>query len=92
MLFGVIFFVIGAAFILLSKKRWYVMLLSMLPMWIAVGVFINNMFFEKYIIPKDFRGPIYVITDYEIGQERQFDFFTRVYKIPNSGVLFTKFS
>lgn len=89
---GAVCFALGSAAILLSKERWYVMLLSMVPMWVAIGVFINNVFFEKYIIPKDFRGSVYVITDHEIGQDRKYDFCTRVYKVPNSGVLFTKFS
>lgn len=67
------------------------MLLCILPMLFSISVTINAVTFEKYIIPKDFKGVVYVITDKDYGENREYDFFTRVFKIPNSGILFTKF-
>lgn len=92
MIFAVIFFIVGTLFILLSKKQWYSKILGMLPMFIAIGMMINALYFEKYIIPNNFKGSVYVLTDKKIGKAREYDFFTRVYRIPNSGVLFTKFN
>lgn len=92
MIFAVILFITGTLFILLSKKQWYSKTLGMLPMFIAIGMMINALYFEKYIIPNDFTGSVYILTDNKIGKKRKYDFFTRVYRIPNSGVLFTKFN
>ena len=47
--------------------------------------------FEKYIIPEGFKGVVYVVTDKDYGENREYDFFKRVFRIPKSGVLFTKF-
>ena len=60
-------------------------------MMISIGIFVNALTFEKYIIPKDFKGVVYVITNNDYGEDREYDFFTRVFKIPESGILFTKF-
>lgn len=60
-------------------------------MLFSIGIIINALTFEKYVIPKDFKGVIYVITEKDYGKNREYDFFTRVFKIPKSGILFTKF-
>jgi len=62
------------------------------PMFYATGIIVNALYLEKYIIPKDFTGVINVITDKTAGEKREYDFFTRIYRIPKSGVLFTKFN
>ena len=91
MIFAVIFFVIGTALIFVSRTKWYLKLLCLLPMVFAIGIVVNALTFEKYIIPKDFKGVVYIITDKDFGQNREYDFFTRVFRIPKSGILFTKF-
>jgi hypothetical protein len=88
---AIAFFSIGTTLIFLSKKTWYLKLISITPLLWVIGIIINALYFEKYIIPASFRGVVYVITDKENGEDRTYDLFTRIYKIPNSGVLFTKF-
>jgi ABC-type multidrug transport system permease subunit len=90
MYFGAAFFIIGAVTIFLSRKSWYKQIAANLPMLFAIGLIINALTFEKYIVPENFRGVVYVITN-EHGQDREYDFFTRVFRIPPSGILFTKF-
>lgn len=89
--YAVAFFVIGTILIFISRKQWYLILLCILPMLFSIGIIINALTFEKYIIPEDFKGVVYVITDKDYGKNREYDFFTRVYRIPKSGILFTKF-
>lgn len=60
-------------------------------MLISICIIINAVRFEKYIIPKGFKGVVYVLTDQEHGEDREYNFFTRVFRIPKSGILFTKF-
>lgn len=92
-MYGAIFlFAIGTLLILLSSKKWYLQLTSMVPMLFSIGVILNVLTYEKYIIPEDFNGVVYVITDKENGQDKEYDFYERVYRIPASGVLFTKFN
>lgn len=91
-IFAAILFVVGTIFILISKKKWYLKIICLLPMFIASGIIINASYFEKYILEKDFKGSVNIITDYKIGEPREYDFFERVYRIPKSGVLFTKFN
>ena len=89
---AIAFFVIGTFAILLSRKKWYLKIGAIIPMLYAIGVVLNALYFEKFIIPENFNGVVYVITDKEYGNKREYDFFTRIYRIPRSGVLFTKFN
>lgn len=89
--FAIVFFIIGTILILLSRKNWYLKLLSLSPMFFVSGIVINVLYFEKFIIPSDFSGVVYIITDPKFGENKEYDFFFRVYRIPKSGVLFTKF-
>jgi len=86
------FFIVGTIFIFFSRKKWYLQIMSILPMLIAIGIIVNAVTFEKYIIPKNFKGSVYVITDKEVGEKREYNLFTRVFIIPETGVLFTKFN
>jgi energy-coupling factor transporter transmembrane protein EcfT len=92
MIFAVAFFIIGTILIFISRKKWYLKLLCITPMLYSISIIINALTFEKYIIPEKFRGVVYVITDKDLGERREYDFFTRVFRIPESGILFTKFS
>ena len=60
-------------------------------MLFSIGIVVNALTFEKYIIPEGFKGVVYVITEKDYGKNREYDFFTRVFRIPKSGILFTKF-
>lgn len=91
MYYAIAFFIIGTILIIISKKRWYLILLGTLPMVFSISIIINALTFEKYIIPEGFKGVVYVITNKDYGQDREFDFFTRVFRISESGILFTKF-
>lgn len=92
MYLAIIFFVIGAISIFLSKWKWHIKVIALTPMLYSIGVVTNALYFEKYIVPHNFTGVVYVITDKQIGENREYDFFTRIYRIPKSGVLFTKFN
>lgn len=92
MYFAIAFFVIGVVLISISKARWYIFILANLPVLFATGTIINALYFEKYILPENFRGVVYVITDKQKGIEKEYDFFTRIYRIPSSGILLTKFN
>lgn len=91
MYFAIGSFIIGTISIFLSHKKWYLKLCSILPMLFAIGIILNALTFEIFIIPKGFTGVVNIITDKRIGQKREYKFFKRIYKIPPSGILFTKF-
>lgn len=47
---------------------------------------------ELFLIPKDFKGTVLIIFDQKDGAEKEYDEeHRRVYKIPNSGILYTQF-
>lgn len=89
---AIAFFVVGAILLLLSGQKWYFTTLSLLPMCVALFLMTYILQFEKFIIPSDFTGDVIVITDLKNGAEKEYDFFNRVYRIPASGILFTKFN
>jgi hypothetical protein len=91
MYYAIGFFTIGSVLIFFSKQKWYWKILSLTPMLFSIGLVINALFFETYIIPKNFTGTVYVITEPENGVRRKYHFISRVYEIPMTGVLFTKF-
>ncbi len=88
---SIVFFTIGTLLIILARQRWYFKLLAIIPMVIAIVIVVRALTFEKYIIPENFTGVVYIITDKEYGVNREYELFTRVFRIPESGVLFTKF-
>jgi hypothetical protein len=92
MYYAISFFVVGTILICLSRSRWYIIIGSILPMLFAMGMIVNATYFEKYIVPANFKGVVYVITDKKRGLNREYKFFTRIYRIPQSGILLTKFN
>ncbi|MFS4469710.1 DUF6843 domain-containing protein [Maribacter sp. 2210JD10-5] len=46
---------------------------------------------ETYLIPSDFRGRVNIIYDQKCGMETEFENDRRVYRIPDDGILLTKF-
>ncbi|MCH4824543.1 hypothetical protein ML462_15325 [Gramella lutea] len=47
---------------------------------------------ETFLIPKDFRGRANIIYDQKCGLDEEYENGRRVYRIPEDGVLLTKFS
>ena len=93
MYFGFAFLAIGTIFVLFSRLRWYYQLIAIgLPLS-YVGASIFNSFArpETFLLPDDFKGVVYVIYDEQVGEPKEFEGLRRVYKIPTTGVLFTKF-
>ena len=46
---------------------------------------------ERYLIPENYRGPVYVIFNQKDGQAKEYEGRRRLYRIPSTGVLFTQF-
>ncbi|MDB4175269.1 hypothetical protein N9766_02790 [Flavobacteriaceae bacterium] len=86
--------ILGTILCLFSKKEWfYQVLLIGLPFGFVAYTFLTAMEVpERYLLPEDFRGVVYVVFDQENGQEKEHEGFRRVYRIPESGILFTQFS
>jgi len=90
---GFVFLAFGAVVILFSRQKWYLQLIAIgFPLG-YVGFSILNAFEqpETFLIPEDFKGVVYIIYDDQIGEPKEFEGFRRVYRIPETGVLFTNF-
>ena len=46
---------------------------------------------ETFLIPSDFRGRVNILYNQKCGNEVEFENGRRIYRIPNDGILFTKF-
>ncbi len=46
---------------------------------------------ETFLIPEGYKGNIYVIYNQNNGQKEEYENGRRIYRIPNTGVLFTRF-
>lgn len=93
MYFGFAFLALGTILVLFSRQKWYYQLIAIgLPLG-YVGFSILNAFArpETFLIPEDLKGVVYIIYDERIGEPKEFEGLRRVYKIPETGVLFTKF-
>jgi hypothetical protein len=44
-----------------------------------------------FLIPDNFHGDLYVVYDQAHGTDQEFDGMSRLYRIPKTGILFTKF-
>lgn len=93
MYFGFACLALGTILILFSRQKWYYQLIAIgLPLG-YVGFSILNAFArpETFLLPDGFEGVAYVIYDEQIGEPKEFEGLRRVYIIPETGVLFTKF-
>lgn len=93
MYFGFAFLFLGTILILFSRQKWYYQLIAIgLPLGF-VGFSILNAFArsETFLLPDNFKGVVYVIYDEQIGEPKEYEGIRRVYRIPPTGVLFTKF-
>ena len=57
--------------------------------WYMLGL--NNAQ-EVFIVPHNFRGIVYILFDQPEGAPTEYDWLKRVYRIPSSGLLRTRFS
>lgn len=93
MYFGFAFLAFGTILILFSRQKWYFQLIAIGVPLGYVGFSILNAFArpETFLLPDKFKGVVYVIYDEQIGEPKEYEGLRRVYRIPNTGVLFTKF-
>jgi len=93
MYFGFAFLALGTILVLFSRQKWYYQSIAIGLSLGYVGFSILNAFArsETFLIPEDFKGVVYIIYDGRIGEAEEFEGLRRVYKIPETGVLFTKF-
>ncbi|HEX2787718.1 MAG TPA: hypothetical protein VHP32_07420 [Ignavibacteria bacterium] len=54
-------------------------------------MYLNKPEAEIYLIPKGYTGHIYLVHDLQNGDPEEYENGKRIYRIPSSGVLFTKF-
>ena len=91
--YGIILLIIGGFFILLSHKNWKIKLLLIgIPYaFVAITFYMSFTTPEIFLIPKGYKGPVYVIFNQENGVKKEFEGHKRLYKIPTNGILFTQF-
>ena len=84
---------IGTILVLLSTKNWKSKLLSIgIPL--AVGTFFTYRSYTTpatYLIPEGYKGNVMVVFNQADGRNEEYEGRRRIYKIPPTGVLFTKF-
>jgi hypothetical protein len=84
---------IGTIFVLLSTKTWKAKLLS-IGITVAIGIFFTYRSFTTpatYLIPEGYRGNVMVVFNQADGRDEEYEGRRRIYRIPATGVLFTKF-
>jgi len=93
MYFGFAFLILGTILILFSRHKWYYQMISIAPpLGYVIFSFVTSFAVpETFLIPEGFKGVVYIIHDESIGESTVFEGFRRVYNIPKTGVLFTKF-
>src|SRR5687767_1606837 len=93
MYFGFVCLLLGTTIVILSKKNWkYKFAAIALPVGFVLFAILSSLARpEIYLIPEGFRGPIYVVFDQERGHAKEYDGLRRIYRIPQTGVLFTQF-
>jgi hypothetical protein len=70
---------------------------QIISIWLPLILFSNSCSIERtvdavWLIPEDYLGVVGVYYDYENGQPPEYEGDSRVYRIPQSGVLKTQFS
>ena len=89
---GILFLLINGLTKRLPKFKIWQLLLGISPV-IAFYVFIqvNKSSEDIFIINDNFKGTIVIIYGQENGKEKEFEKDKRIYRIPNNGILKTKF-
>lgn len=97
LMIGFIFFFIGAVLVFISKKTVRVKTLTILIPVILFFSFYYIMYRKSimepavYVIPASYRGEVNIIFNEACGEETKYRNGRRLYVIPPSGILFTKF-
>ena len=69
-------------------------ILALCTLLISAGTFLYHNFTRSpaiFLIPENYQGDFYVVYDQVHGADQEFDGMSRVYRIPKTGVLFTRF-
>jgi hypothetical protein len=93
MILGFICLFIGGLLIFFTDSKWFIKLIIVGLPYGFVGLTIFNAYAqpETFLIPDKFKGVIYVVHDETLGENKEFEGIRRIYKIPETGVLFTQF-
>ncbi|MBK8398138.1 MAG: hypothetical protein IPL26_23220 [Leptospiraceae bacterium] len=87
---------IGILFLILSNKNFPIPLqvfLSLAPIVLFAGIsFYSESSNNIFLIPNGYTGRIVIIHSCKNGAEKEYESMSRIYKIPQSGILKTKFS
>ena len=92
-----IFFLVGLIFYIISKnfnsiKIYQQIIIIVFPFLIFyVYEDANSPSKDLFLIPEGFRGKVVILYNQKDGQEKEFEGKYRVYKIPSTGILKTKF-
>lgn len=75
-----------------SKKIVFTILpFIIVPICILIWKKINTVEPEFFLIPKNYRGFVYISYNHKCGKPTKYEANSRVYEIPNDGVLLTQF-
>lgn len=92
-----ILIVIGLILLLIGRRKRQIkpliqIVISALPFIVYFTIHLINLpSSDTFLIPKNFRGIVYVYYDQNNGIEKEFEGSRRVYRIPKDGILLTKF-
>lgn len=89
--FSFLFF--GAILLLLTNNSWLFKLFVVGAPLIFVTISFYNSFTTPvtYLIPEHYKGNVMVVFNQKDGRDEEFEGRRRIYRIPSTGVLFTKF-
>jgi hypothetical protein len=88
---------IASIFVVVCKKKtsskilWILSPIGLLALLIFIGYQLNKMEPETLLIPNDFRGSFVVYFEESCGTDAEYQNGRRVYRIPQDGILITKF-
>jgi len=92
-----IFFLVASLFVWFSRRKtlakifWTVSPIGLLFLLLILSYKLNKMEAETYLIPNDFRGKFVIYFEESCGTDVEYENGKRIYRIPNDGVLITKF-
>lgn len=92
-----IFLLVAILFVWLSKRKtstkvlWTVSPLGLLFLLLVISYQLGKMESETFLIPQDFRGKFVIYFEEPCGTDIEYENGRRIYRIPDDGVLITKF-
>ncbi len=75
----------------LTKILWTVSPIGLLSLLIVIGYQLDKKESETFLIPKDFRGKFVIYYEESCGTDVEYINGRRIYRIPDDGILITKF-